>query len=237
MCGQHRFQLLTPYSVHELRSNRQVSLGYSLIEIAYPPKQFKVAQKFVYGFVISLTPLFELHHSLVPLYSRAETIQQDVEYLASAVSLIGSFRHYTIAVPSRLLLSALHSCFLERLSSSKCKFITYIQVSMQPSDSSLYDFGFFSVLLDLSPLSVDFAMTRVAQGTNVVKKTKTSTTTVYQKTGKSDPKNPRRYKRLPLKIEKLTKHTVQMKRGSLLRRSGVSFRSAAEKSRIEKGIR
>ena len=27
---------------------------------------------------------------------------------------------------------------------------------MQPSDSSLYDFGFFSVLLDLSPLSVDF---------------------------------------------------------------------------------
>ena len=27
---------------------------------------------------------------------------------------------------------------------------------MQPSDSSLYDFGFFSVLLDLSHLSVDF---------------------------------------------------------------------------------
>ena len=27
---------------------------------------------------------------------------------------------------------------------------------MQPSDSSLYDFGFLSVLLDLSPLSVDF---------------------------------------------------------------------------------
>ena len=60
------------------------------------------------------------------------------------------------AVPSRLLVSALHSCFLKRLSSSKCNFITSIQVSMQPSDSSLYDFGFFSVLLDLSPLSVDF---------------------------------------------------------------------------------
>ena len=27
---------------------------------------------------------------------------------------------------------------------------------MQPSDSSLYDFGFLSVLLELSPLSVDF---------------------------------------------------------------------------------
>ena len=27
---------------------------------------------------------------------------------------------------------------------------------MQPSDSSLYDFGFLSVLLDLSPLWVDF---------------------------------------------------------------------------------
>ena len=27
---------------------------------------------------------------------------------------------------------------------------------MQPSDSSLYDFGFLSVLLDLSPLSVDY---------------------------------------------------------------------------------
>ena len=41
------------------------------------------------------------------------------------------------------------------------------------------------------------------------KRHKTSTTTVYQRTGKTDPKNPRRYKRLSLKIEKLTKHTVQ----------------------------
>ena len=63
---------------------------------------------------------------------------------------------------------------------------------------------------------------------------RTSTTTVYQRTGKTDPKDPRRYKRLPLKIEKLTKHTVQMKKGSLLRRSGVSFRSVAEESQIEK---
>ena len=65
---------------------------------------------------------------------------------------------------------------------------------------------------------------------------KISTTTVYQKTGKTDPKDPRRYKRLPLKTEKLTKHTMQMKKGSLLRRSSVSFRSRAEESRIEKGI-
>ena len=66
-----------------------------------------------------------------------------------------------------------------------------------------------------------------------LKKHKTSSTTVNQRTGKTDPKDPRRYKRLPLIIEKLTKHTVQMKRGSLLRRSGVSFRSAAEESLIE----
>ena len=66
-----------------------------------------------------------------------------------------------------------------------------------------------------------------------LKRHKTSTTTVYQKTGKTDPKDPRRCKRLPLKIEKLTKHTVKMEKGSLLRRSGVSFRSAAEESQIE----
>ena len=65
-----------------------------------------------------------------------------------------------------------------------------------------------------------------------LKKHKTSSTTVYQRTGKTDPKDPRRYKRLPSKIEKMTKHTVQMEKGSLLRRSGVSFRSAAEESLI-----
>ena len=47
-----------------------------------------------------------------------------------------------------------------------------------------------------------------------LKRHKTSTTTVYQRTGKTDPKDPRRYKRLPLKNEKLTKLTVQMKKGS-----------------------
>ena len=66
-----------------------------------------------------------------------------------------------------------------------------------------------------------------------LKRHKISSTTVYQRTGKTDPKDPRRYKRLPLQIENLTKYTVQMKKGSLLRRSGVSFRSAAEESLIE----
>ena len=65
-----------------------------------------------------------------------------------------------------------------------------------------------------------------------LKKHKTSSTTVYQRTGKTDPNDPRRYKRLPLKNEKMTKHTLQMEKGSLLRRSGVSFRSAAEESLI-----
>ena len=66
-----------------------------------------------------------------------------------------------------------------------------------------------------------------------LKRHKTSSTTVYQRTGKTHPKDPRRYKRLPLQIEKLTKHTVQMKKGFLLRRSGISFRSAADESLIE----
>ena len=56
-----------------------------------------------------------------------------------------------------------------------------------------------------------------------LKRHKTSSTTAYQKTGKTDPKDPRRYKRLPLKIEKLTDHTVKMEKGSLLRRRGVFF--------------
>ena len=68
-----------------------------------------------------------------------------------------------------------------------------------------------------------------------LKRHKASTTTVYQRTGESDPKDPRRYERFPLKIEKLRKHTVQMKKGSLLRQSGSSIRSTAEESRIEKG--
>ena len=58
--------------------------------------------------------------------------------------------------------------------------------------------------------------------------------TVYQRTGKTDPKNPRRYKQLTSTIEKLTPLTVQLDNGVLLRRSGVSFRSAAYEARIRK---
>ena len=58
---------------------------------------------------------------------------------------------------------------------------------------------------------------------------------VYQLAGKTDPKDPRRYKRLSSNLEKLTPHTVQINEGSLLRRSGISFRSAAEEIRAEKG--
>ena len=105
-------------------------------------------QEPVYGLVFSLTPLFKLHHSLRPLYTREETIEQDVEYLASAVSFISPFRQTQFrAVPSRLLVNALHSCFFEKLSSSKCNFITSIQVSMQPSDSSLYECSFLFICL------------------------------------------------------------------------------------------
>ena len=43
---------------------------------------------------------------------------------------------------------------------------------------------------------------RVPKPPGWLKWKKTSTTTIYQKSGKTDPKDPRRYKRLPLKIEK-----------------------------------
>ena len=52
---------------------------------------------------------------------------------------------------------------------------------------------------------------------------KTSTKTVYQKTGKTDPKDPRMYKRLPLKIEKLTKHAVQMKKKRIVTKAKWCF--------------
>ena len=93
-------------------------------------------------------------------------------------------------------------------------------------------------LIETDPKATEIADPKAAQelpeSPEWLKRHKTSTTTVYQKTGKNDLKDPRRYKRLPLQIEKLTKHTVQMEKGSLLRRSGVSFRSAAEESQIEK---
>ena len=57
------------------------------------------------------------------------------------------------AVPSRLLVSAMHACSNEKVSSSKWSFITSILGSMQLSYSSLNDFGFLS---DRSPLSVCF---------------------------------------------------------------------------------
>ena len=73
---------------------------------------------------------------------------------------------------------------------------------------------------------------RVSKPPGWLKRKRTSTTIVYQKSGKTDPKDPRRYKRLPLKIEKITDHAVKMEKGSLLRRSGVSFRSDAEENQI-----
>ena len=91
-------------------------------------------------------------------------------------------------------------------------------------------------LIDTNPKAQEVAdlkeTGKIPKAREWLKKHKNSTT-VYQRTGKTDPMDPRRYKRLPSKIEKLTKHTVQMEKGSLLRRSGVSFRSAAEESKIE----
>ena len=53
---------------------------------------------------------------------------------------------------------------------------------------------------------------------------------VYQRTRVTDPKDPRKNKRLSTKIEKIAPHTIQMKIGSLLRQSGVSFESEAEEN-------
>ena len=62
-----------------------------------------------------------------------------------------------------------------------------------------------------------------------------STTTAYQRRGKTDPKDPSRYKRLPLEIVKLTPHTVQMNKGSLLRRSGVRLDQRLKKVELKRG--
>ena len=65
--------------------------------------------------------------------------------------------------------------------------------------------------------------------------TEQTSTTVYQRTKKTDPKDPRRYKRLTTTIEKLTPHTVKVNKGALLRRNRVSFRSAADEEKAKKG--
>ena len=57
-----------------------------------------------------------------------------------------------------------------------------------------------------------------------LKRHKTSNTTVYQRTGKTDPKDSRRYKRLSSKIEKLTPRTVQVNKGSFIRSNGAKQR-------------
>ena len=87
-------------------------------------------------------------------------------------------------------------------------------------------------ITDRDPKALEMAV-KVSKQPGGLKRPKASSTTVYQKTGKTDPKDPRRYKRLPLKIDKLTDHTVKMEKGALLRRSGVSFRTAAEESQIK----
>ena len=49
--------------------------------------------------------------------------------------------------------------------------------------------------------------------------------TVYQQTGVTDPNNATRYKKkFNQKVYKLTQHTVKVKKGYLLRRSGVAIR-------------
>ena len=48
---------------------------------------------------------------------------------------------------------------------------------------------------------VDHKAQELPKAPEWLKRHKTSTTTVYQRTGKTDPKDPRRYKRLPLKMK------------------------------------
>ena len=56
------------------------------------------------------------------------------------------------------------------------------------------------------------------------KSAKQSRYTEYQQTGVTDPNHPTRYEKLNKKIVKLMPHKVKMKKGYLLRRSGVAFR-------------
>ena len=55
---------------------------------------------------------------------------------------------------------------------------------------------------------------------------------VYQRTGVTDPKESQRKKHLSTNNEKVTPHTVKIEKGSLLRRSGVSFRSEAVENQM-----
>ena len=102
--------------------------------------------------------------SLWRFFSTASTRRS---YELCHVHLFFARTHFR-AVPSRLLFSALHSCFFEKFSYSKCNFITFIQLSTQPSDSSLYDFGYLIILRDFSPLSVDFESLMVIESRDLL---------------------------------------------------------------------
>ena len=73
-----------------------------------------------------------------------------------------------------VLVSALHSCLSVKSSSSKCSFMTFIQVFIQPSDSFLYHLGFINTLLvfSLRSLVLDNLVRKVSKelfrGSNVV---------------------------------------------------------------------
>ena len=58
--------------------------------------------------------------------------------------------------------------------------------------------------LDVDPKAtevVDPKARELPKAPKWLKRHKSSTTTVYQKTGKTEPKDPRRYKRLPQKLK------------------------------------
>ena len=71
-----------------------------------------------------------------------------ISNILSTVTLVLLFGHRAIQGHSTLL----HSCLSVNSSSSKCSFMTPIQVSKQPSGSYLYHLGFLSTFLDFSLL-------------------------------------------------------------------------------------
>ena len=94
VCRQQGFQFITLYSILELRGYGQISFRDPLVGITSPSKQLEVDKKLVDWLIISLTPLLKLHYGLMPLYTLAETIQQDVDDFASTVSFIRPFCHH-----------------------------------------------------------------------------------------------------------------------------------------------
>ena len=112
-------QPVASWPVHELRGYSQVSFSDTLITVTSPPHFFAVIQKLIAWLSIPLSPLLKFHHRLMSWQIRAwcpgKTTHWNIEYLLSTITINSPFAMVQFrTMPSRLLVSALHSCFFSR---------------------------------------------------------------------------------------------------------------------------